>query len=97
MKITLAKPLVFQGQGRRDYQQDRYKISEDGRYFIVCDGMGGHGNGDLAAQTVCNALSVYFDTKPPEHFKISPEYFDHTTNLINTTHTQIRLLTWERR
>lgn len=76
MKITLAKPLVFQGQGRRDYQQDRYKISEDGRYFIVCDGMGGHGNGDLAAQTVCNALSVYFDTKPPENFKISPEYFD---------------------
>ncbi len=76
MKITLEKPLVFQGQGRRDYQQDSYKISKDGRCFIVCDGLGGHGNGDIASQTVCNALAVYFETKPPEDYKITPEYFD---------------------
>ena len=76
MKITLEQPLFFQGQGRREYQEDRYKISESGRYFIVCDGMGGHQDGDIAAQTVCNALATYFDVKPPENYVITTEYFD---------------------
>ncbi len=76
MKITLEQPLFFQGQGRREYQEDRYKISESGRYFIVCDGMGGHQDGDIAAQTVCNALATYFEVKPPENYVITTEYFD---------------------
>ena len=40
MKITIETPQFFQGQGRREYQEDSYKISESGRYFIVCDGLG---------------------------------------------------------
>lgn len=76
MKITLEQPLFFQGQGRREYQEDRYKISESCRYFIVCDGMGGHQDGDIAAQTVCNALATYFEVKPPENYVITTEYFD---------------------
>ena len=61
MKITLNKPLFFQGQGRRDYQQDRYRIDDNGRFFIVCDGMGGQNKGDLAA-----SLTVkYISQEPP--------------------------------
>ena len=80
MKLTLAPPQFFQGQGRRDYQQDHYKISESGRYFIVCDGMGGHLDGELAAQTVCCALAAYFETTPPKDFVITTEYFDKAIN-----------------
>lgn len=76
MKITLETPQYFQGQGRREYQQDRYKISDSGRYFIVCDGMGGHKDGDVAAQTVCCALAAYFETNPPDNYIITPEYID---------------------
>ena len=76
MKITLNKPLFFQGQGRRDYQQDRYRIDDNGRFFIVCVGMGGHEDVDIAAQTVCCALAVYFDTNPPENYIITTDYFD---------------------
>ncbi len=80
MKITIDKPLHFQGQGRRGYQEDRFKIADSGRYVIVCDGMGGHGNGDIAAQTVCCALAAYFETKPPENQIISTKYFDRAVH-----------------
>ena len=76
MKITIETPQFFQGQGRREYQEDSYKISESDRYFIVCDGLGGHANGDLASKTVCSALAVYFDNQPPENYIITKEYFD---------------------
>lgn len=76
MKITLEPTQYFQGQGERDYQEDCYKISESGRYFIVCDGMGGHADGDIAAQTVCSALAEYFETTPPKDYRITTKYFD---------------------
>lgn len=41
-------------QGKRAYQQDRFHV-EEGR-VIVADGMGGHANGDLAAQAVVNSV-----------------------------------------
>jgi len=43
-------------QGSRKYQQDR--IYSDGGIHIVCDGMGGHPNGDLAAE---GAISTFIN------------------------------------
>lgn len=48
---------AYSRQGLRDYQQDRLHCDETKNIYAVVDGMGGHPNGDLAAETVVNSLS----------------------------------------
>lgn len=59
--------------GQRDNQEDSIfplngKATEDDRLFILCDGMGGHEAGEVASQTVCEAMSKYIleKCKDPE-------------------------------
>lgn len=75
--IQIEKPIGFQGIGRKDNQEDSYVMSSDGRFFVLCDGMGGHENGEMASQTVCEALNYYFTKTPPENYEITKEYFDN--------------------
>lgn len=61
MKITLGQSYSFHQQGQRDYQEDsRYpdadKPSTSQRFFVVCDGVGGSEKGEVASQTVCDAI-----------------------------------------
>ena len=47
-------------QGKRSYQQDRFLVKEN--LYVVCDGMGGHSNGDLAAEAGIDRLgAISFD------------------------------------
>lgn len=60
--ITIRKPLNFSEIGRKDNQEDYLfptKASEDTRIFIMCDGMGGHDNGEVASRTAANALGEF--------------------------------------
>ena len=71
MKITIKQPLGFSEIGKKDNQEDCIfpsflKVNSESRYFILCDGMGGHENGEVASSTVCKALSTFFDTHIPE-------------------------------
>lgn len=54
------------GQGARDYNEDRYGHWSAGRYalWIVADGAGGHGGGDVAAQIVCDTVVSAFSHGP---------------------------------
>lgn len=61
MEITLNTAYSFCQQGQRDYQEDsRYPdadcISGNQRFFVVCDGVGGCEKGEVASQTVCQAI-----------------------------------------
>ena len=60
MKIELYPPLSIHEIGQRDNQED--SIAQWGnRLFVLCDGMGGHEKGEVASQTVCQAIVSWFE------------------------------------
>ncbi len=65
MNITLRTPLSFTEIGRKDNQEDRlYPVngaSASSRTFILCDGMGGHARGEVAAEVVSATLGKALD------------------------------------
>ena len=60
MEIELFSPLSIHEIGQRDNQED--SIAQwDNRLFVLCDGMGGHEKGEVASQTVCQAIVSWFE------------------------------------
>ena len=61
--IRIVSIAGFSKQGSRDNNEDyilyRDKDSPDSRFIILCDGMGGHGHGEVASQTVAEATFDY--------------------------------------
>lgn len=81
MKIEIRQPLTFSEIGRKDNQEDNIyptlkELNTKNRFFILCDGMGGHDNGELASDTVCHALGNYFENNIVEDGIITPAYFN---------------------
>ena len=67
MKIRYA---IISETGRRSNNEDYVKVidnSEESRWFgAVCDGMGGHAMGEIASETVCNAVCDYWERSKDE-------------------------------
>lgn len=64
--INIRKPLSFSEIGRKENQEDYLfpsNVDEDTRIFILCDGMGGHDNGEVASMTAACALGDYLITQ----------------------------------
>lgn len=64
MKLTIAKPQAIHELGRRDNQEDSLfpragQATAEDRFFVLCDGMGGHEHGEVASQTVAETLGHY--------------------------------------
>lgn len=69
MKITIKQPLSFSEIGRKDNQEDFLwplpnAVTVTDRVFLMCDGMGGHDNGELASKTAATALGKYLTSHP---------------------------------
>lgn len=59
---------TFSEAGRRRANQDVFCVVEipeqECTLFVVCDGMGGHAMGDVAAETVCNTICRFWQENP---------------------------------
>ena len=64
MKISIDQPTCIHELGKRSNQEDSVfpaigDATDQDKVFILCDGMGGHDNGEVASGLVCNCLSGY--------------------------------------
>ena len=64
MKYILSKPVGIHELGQRSNQEDNLYPSIESldsrqRFFILCDGMGGHESGEVASSTVCECMGSY--------------------------------------
>ncbi len=80
MKITIRQPLSFSEIGQKDNQEDCIypsinDVNSQSYCFILCDGMGGLDNGEVASVTVCEALGTYFESHIPQEDIMTPDLF----------------------
>ena len=71
--MRTGKPYSLNEQGRRSNNEDSIfppKNKADGanRFFVVCDGMGGHENGEVASASVCNSFATFLKDVSPNDF-----------------------------
>lgn len=72
--------MAFSEIGRKENQEDcTYPLvgnmSESDRLFVLCDGMGGHENGEVASRAVCDAIGCYFEDHMEQQEEMSVKDF----------------------
>jgi protein phosphatase len=70
--VTFSSPPRFTGAGYthpgqlRERNEDAILLDPSGQLWVVSDGMGGHGHGDVAAAMVVDGLAMLDDGAEPE-------------------------------
>lgn len=71
MKIFIRQPLGYSYIGQKDNQEDNVyplfeQVDKHQRFFILCDGVGGQDNGEVASRTVCDTVGAYLEKRYSE-------------------------------
>lgn len=87
MKFSIHQPLSMQELGRRSNQEDSIFPLEGAattadRLFIVCDGMGGHEQGEVASQLVCSELAKELQTQWGPDQVLTDEMLRHALDRV---------------
>ena len=81
MRIGICMPYGFSQQGRREGQQDCMypeTLSETTPFFVVCDGVGGRRNGEIASGLVCEAFSRVLNGQFCQGDEMTKSLFENT-------------------
>lgn len=78
MNIKIDLPQGIHELGKRDNQEDAIypsvgKGTTEDKFFILCDGMGGHEHGEMASQTVCQTISAHLRNHWPTDGRINDQ------------------------
>ena len=81
MKFQIYQPLAIQELGNRKNQEDsiyplKGDATTDDRFFLVCDGMGGHDKGEVASAAICKGMSEALKVLLADHQQLYDEQFD---------------------
>lgn len=81
MKTKISTPLAFSEIGRKDNQEDRVcpeidALTDQQRCLVLCDGMGGHERGEVAAEIVSKNLWANLDKLVRENGDIDERLFN---------------------
>ena len=79
-------------KGKRENNEDYIcpaSYSENERVFVLCDGMGGHGHGEVASETVCLGFYEYLKAQQPECYteQIFKEALDFAVHELKRNNT----------
>lgn len=69
MNITIFTPICYSEIGKKPNQEDSLfppvgEATQNTRVFLVCDGMGGHENGEVASECVAETIGRMTDSLP---------------------------------
>lgn len=81
MNIKIRKPQFFSEIGRKDNQEDYLwplpqTVKDSNRIFLLCDGVGGHEKGEVAARIAAIALGTYLTKCLSENEVVTQTMFE---------------------
>lgn len=81
MKIEIRQPKYFSEIGKKDNQEDYLwpspeSASEKNRVFLMCDGIGGLYNGEVASKSVATAIGEYLTKNIETGSPVTKELFE---------------------
>lgn len=82
MEYKISKPIIIHEIGQRTNQEDSFypsagSLTDGQRFFILCDGMGGHECGEVASSTVCECMGTYLSEHLAAGEPFSNQMFEH--------------------
>lgn len=85
MEIKIGQPEAFTEPGKKDQQEDRLypplnQLTDKIKCFVLCDGMGGHEQGEVAAEIISTSLYNSLAATYPADGVLTKGWFNRSLN-----------------